>query len=68
MAKDKKLDYVINKEACFYYRPDLDMTTQVIAEMDKNFDVDAKSKKLSDNSEDQPGAAASEEKTEQAAG
>ena len=68
VAKDKILDYVINKEACFYYRPDLDMTTQVIAEMDKNFDVDAKSKKLSDNSEDQPGAAASEEKTEQAAG
>ena len=67
VAKDKKIDYVINKEACFYYRPDLDMTQQVITEMDKNFDLDAKSKKLSENSEEQPDAA-TEETTEQHAG
>jgi outer membrane protein len=53
VAKDKKIDYVINKEACFYYRSDLDLTDQVISEMDKNFDTEAKSKQLSDNSEEQ---------------
>lgn len=63
VAKDNKLDYVINKEACFYYRPDLDQTQKIITEMDKNFDIDAKSKKVSDNSEEQPNAAAAEEKS-----
>lgn len=53
VAKDKKLDYVINKEACFYYRPDLDLTDKVITEMDKNFEIDAKAaKKVSDNTEE----------------
>lgn len=55
VAKDKKIDYVINKEACFYFRPDLDLTQQVIAEMDKNFDLDAK-KKVSENEESTPAA------------
>jgi outer membrane protein len=68
VAKDKKLDYVINKEACFYYRPDLDLTQLVINEMDKNFDIDAKTKKLSDNSDEQPGAPGSEKTTEPHAG
>ena len=62
IAKDKKLDYVINKEACFYFRPDLDLTQQVISEMDKNFEVDAKTKKLSDNTEE-PGSKTSTEET-----
>jgi outer membrane protein len=66
VAKDKKIDYVINKEACFYFRPELDLTQQIISEMDKNFDIDAKSKKLSDNSEEAPGAPAAEEKTQRA--
>jgi outer membrane protein len=52
VAKAKKLDYVINKEACFYYRPELDLTNQIIAEMDKNFELDSKSRNLSDNSEE----------------
>jgi outer membrane protein len=56
VAKDKKIDYVINKEACFYFKPELDLTSQVISEMDKNFEVDAK-KKVSDNSEETPSAA-----------
>ncbi len=56
VAKDKKIDYVINKEACFYYRPELDMTQQVITEMDKNFESDAKTKKVSDNTEEAPKA------------
>ena len=51
VAEKNNLDYVINKEACFYIRPDLDVTTQVISEMDKKFEIDAKSKKLSDNDE-----------------
>ena len=52
VAKQKKLDYVVNKEVCFYIRPDLDVTNVVISEMDRTFDVDSKNKKLSDNSED----------------
>lgn len=56
VAKEKKLDYVMNKEACFYYRPELDVTTQVISEMDKNFDEEAKTKKVSENSQESPKA------------
>jgi hypothetical protein len=51
VAKARKLDYVINKEACFYIRSDLDVTSLVISEMDKTFETDAKSKNLSDNEE-----------------
>lgn len=51
IAEKQKLDYVINKEACFYIRPGLDVTTQVISEMDKKFEHDEKQKKISDNSE-----------------
>ena len=49
VAREQCLDYVMNKEACFYIRSDLDMTAQVITEMDKLFDLEAK--KLSENSE-----------------
>jgi hypothetical protein len=38
VAQDKKLDVVLNKEACFYSNPKIDVTTFVIAEMDKNYD------------------------------
>lgn len=51
VAKKNKLDYVINKEACFYVRSDLDVTPQVISTMDRNFEVESKNKKLSDNNE-----------------
>lgn len=54
LAQEKHLNYVINREACFYYSPELDLTSQVIAQMDKNFELDNKAKKLSDNSEDLP--------------
>ncbi len=47
VAKEKKLDYVINKEACFYIRTDLDVTRDVIAVMDKDFESAPKSKDLS---------------------
>ncbi len=52
VAKQKNLDYVINKEACFYIRSDLDVTSAVISEMDKTFETQSKAKKLSDNSEE----------------
>lgn len=42
VAKDKKLNMVVNKDACFYYVPALDVTSSVIAEMDKNFAQDSK--------------------------
>ena len=38
IAKGKNLDYLMNREACFYIRPDLDVTDLVILEMDKSFD------------------------------
>jgi outer membrane protein len=49
LAKQKKIDYVLNKDTCFYIRSDLDMTSFVIGEMDKTFEAEAK--KLSENSE-----------------
>lgn len=52
VAKQKNLDYVINKEACFYIRPDRDETSAVILEMDKIFETQNKAKKLSDNAEE----------------
>lgn len=37
VAKDKKLNMVMSKEACFFAAPTLDVTTAVIAEMDNVF-------------------------------
>ena len=42
VAKDKKLSAVLNKDASFYYTPALDVTSSVVTEMDKNFQMDAK--------------------------
>jgi outer membrane protein len=42
VARDKKLNMVVNKDACFYYIPALDVTPLVVAEMDKNFAADSK--------------------------
>jgi len=44
VANDKKLDYVLNKEACFFGKQQLDVTQDVIAEMDKQFELQAKEK------------------------
>jgi len=53
VAKSKKLDYVMNKEACFFIRPDLEVTTLVISEMDRNYDLEAaQAKKVSDNADE----------------
>lgn len=40
VAAEKNLDYVLNKEACFYVRSDLDVTTMIIDEMNRLFDLD----------------------------
>ena len=42
VAKEKKFNMVLNKDACFYYVPSLDVTTQVIAQMDKDFKPEGK--------------------------
>lgn len=53
VASQKKLDYVMNKEVCFYINPSFDVTPQVIAEMDQSFELEAKAaKKTADNSAD----------------
>ncbi len=46
VAKSKKLGMVVNKEACFFYASGLEVTPDVIAEMDKNFES-SESKKAS---------------------
>ncbi len=51
VASEKHLDYVMNKDACFYIRLDLDVTAQVVAEMDKNFELEEKAQKLTDQSD-----------------
>ncbi len=49
IAAENHLDYVINREACFYVRSDLDVTSLIIQEMDKTFDLDGQDKPGSDN-------------------
>lgn len=42
VASAKKLSMVVNKDACFYYVPGLDITSMVVAEMDKTYAQDSK--------------------------
>jgi outer membrane protein len=42
IAASKGFSMIINKEACFYYSPALDITTDVIKEMDKYYEDEAK--------------------------
>jgi len=51
VAIKKNLGVVINKEACFYYKPNIEVTNLVISEMDKNYEVEEKNQKLSENNE-----------------
>ncbi len=39
VAKEKGLPLVVNKEACFYFAPSLEITEKVIQEMDNEFDM-----------------------------
>lgn len=51
IAQENNLDYVINKEACFYIRSNLDVTTNVIEEMDNLYDIEAKAAEVKDVSD-----------------
>lgn len=62
VANAKKLNMVVNKDACFFYNPSLDITNLIIAEMDKGF-AEAEAKKQTAAAE-KPAAAAPEAKTE----
>ncbi|MGH2638653.1 MAG: OmpH family outer membrane protein, partial [Rhabdochlamydiaceae bacterium] len=42
IAAAKGYSFVLNKEACFFYSPTLDITTEVVKEMDKHFEVEEK--------------------------
>lgn len=50
IAKDNKLSFVISKDSCFYYNPDMEITPEILKEMDKNFELES----ISDNKEEQP--------------
>ena len=65
IAKDKKLAMVINKDACFFFTPGLDVTNLVIAEMDKSYEQDAK--KAAANAPQQPVQAVPTSNTEEKA-
>lgn len=42
VAASKGINMVVNQEVCFYSLPSLDITADVIKEMDKTFDADTK--------------------------
>jgi len=44
VAKDKQLTMVINKDACFFFTPQLEITPLVVAEMDRVYEQEAKQK------------------------
>lgn len=49
VAKEKKLSLIINKEASFFYNPQLDITADIIAEMDKQFEKEAQKQQAKPN-------------------
>lgn len=52
VAQKKNLGIVMNKEACFYHKPTLEVTDLVISEMNKNFESEEKQRKVAENAED----------------
>lgn len=44
VAKEKNIQFIVNKDACFYYAPSMDITASIIAEMDKGYDQEANKK------------------------
>ena len=62
IAKDKKLNVVVNKDACFYYSPALDVTSSVITEMDKTYEAEAKKQAAAPSTDAQPAAQKTEAK------
>lgn len=59
VAQKKKLDYVINKDAVFFYNTDYDITSEIIQEMNKDFD---KSKQNNENASKAAAVSAQSEK------
>jgi type IV secretory pathway VirB10-like protein len=47
IAASKGYTMILNKQACFYSAPTLDVTTDMIKEMDKNYDEEAKKQAVS---------------------
>ncbi len=47
VAKDNHVDLMVSEETSFYYSPDLDLSKQVVAEMDRVFDLEEKEVKES---------------------
>lgn len=45
LAKESKVPYILNKEACFYCTPSADLTKPILEKMDENFDQE-EAKKL----------------------
>ena len=62
IAKDKTLAMVVNKEAVFFYSPALDITTDVISEMDRQFEVNETKKEKAKQAEAEKTDAAKTEK------
>lgn len=52
VAKQKKLDLVVNEESAFHYKPSLDISDLVVQKMDEAFDAEAKKKEVSDGKAD----------------
>lgn len=67
IASEKKLDFVLNKEACFYNSPKMDITEQVIKEMDKNFDKETAKNEAEKAKADKEKVAASTQATKEKA-
>ena len=42
IASGKGYNVILNKEACFFYSPTLDITSEIVKEMDKHFDENDK--------------------------
>lgn len=49
VAKDKHLKMVINKDACFFTAPSLEVTNLIIAEMDKMYEQESKKQQAAVN-------------------
>ena len=42
IASSKGYNVILNKDACFFYTPTLDVTTEVVKEMDKHYEIEEK--------------------------
>lgn len=48
VAKDKKLDIILNEEGCFFAAPALDVSSDVVTKLDAQFDKETKEKAAKD--------------------